>query len=731
MNAHPAHPAPAARGGPAALPADLAQNPLLSQWVQVAADGTVCVFAGKVELGQGAATMLLQVAADELDIAPAGLRLSLGDTARCPDQGLTAGSLTTEVGAMALRRVCAEVRWRFVLAAAQRLGVEPASVQIDDGRFSAPGCRASFSYGELAGAVDLQQPARGDGPAKAPDARRVAGRTLPRTDLLRKLSGAGFIHDIEWPDMLHGRMVRPPSAETRLPPLDAAWRQAVLALPGVRAVCVEGLTLGVAADREEQAVAAAIALRSRLGWANAAAVPDDAGASTPGQDWLRRLATDDSTVDACGSEPDPQAVAQRFEADYSRPYLAHASIGPSCALARWVDGALTVCTHSQGVYPLRRELATYFGIDPQQVTVTHADGAGCYGHNGADDAAFDAAILARAAGRPVRLQWSREDEMRWSPVGPAMSVRIRAALDAQGRIAHWQHDTWSPVHVQRPGLAPELSCLAARLCDPPHALPPLRDFPLPAGGGQRNAVPIYALPARHIGYHLVRQPPLRGSALRTLGAYANVFAIESAMDELAELAGQDPLGFRLAHLEDARAAAVLQAAASAAGWQTELPPARRAGAARGRGLALARYKNSGAYCALVVEIEVTDRIVLDRVWLAVDAGEVVNPDGLVNQIEGGFIQAASWTLKESLQWDDAGVRNSAWSDYPILGFDEVPAALHVQLMSRPSLPPLGVGECVAGPAAAAIANALAHALGLRARHLPLTPEALQRLSALA
>ena len=310
-----------------------------------------------------------------------------------------------------------------------------------------------------------------------------------------------------------------------------------------------------------------------------------------------------------------------------------------------------------------------------------------------------------------------------------MSVRICATLDAQGRINGWQHDTWSPVHVQRPGMAPALSCLAARLRDPPPQLPPLREFPLPAGGGQRNAVPIYALPATRIEYHLVCTPPLRSSALRALGAYANVFAIESAMDELAALSGRDPLAFRLAHLTDPRAVAVLQLATSAASWHAAKSPPRRAGAARGRGLAVARYKNSGAYCALVAEIEVTDRLYLNRAWVAVDAGEVINPDGLVNQIEGGVLQAASWTLKESVRWDARGPKLSTWEDYPILTFDEAPTAVEVKVVAHPDLPPLGVGECAASPTAAAIANALYDALGLRARHLPLTSDRLLQLIA--
>lgn len=704
-----------------ALPADIANHPRLSTWFGIAADGRLEVRAGKVELGQGLWTTQWLVAAEELDVRPEQLRLVVGDTSACPDQGLTSGSLSTEVGAMALRRVCAEVRQRFVAAAAARLGVAPEWVTVRDGRLGLED-GPSFGYAELIADVDLEAPATGLASPKPPSARRLTGRGLPRPDLPRKLSGAAFIHDIEWPGMLHGRAVRPPTANARLLRFDEATRQRVLALPGVQTLWVQGRHVALAAEREEQAIAAAAKAAAWIEWD----VPEDLPEHGDDAHWLRSLPCEDSVVEQTPHALPPGA-GLRLAADYSRPYLAHASIGPSCALARWEGERLVVCTHAQGSFTLRRELAMLFEIDAAQITVMHADGAGCYGHNGADDAAIDAALLARAAGRPVRLQWSREDELAWSPVGPAMSVRIEAVLDDQGRIAHWHQQTWSPSHVQRPGTAPVLNCLASRLREPPAPPPPLRDFPLPAGGGQRNAVPIYAMPSRRIEYHLVKDSPLRSSALRALGAYANVFAIESFIDEAAALAGHDPLDYRLAHLEhDDRAMAVLQSAAHAADWRAPREPARRDGWARGRGMALARYKNGSAWCAVVVEIEVGERIALDRIFAAVDAGEVVHHDGLVQQIEGGILQAASWTLKEAVRWDRRGITSRSWDDYPLLGFDEVPRVLDVQVIDHPDLPPLGVGECAAGPTAAAIANALADAVGLRMRDLPLTPERLQQ-----
>lgn len=710
------------------LPPDVANNPVLSRWVRIAADGTIELNAGKVELGQGIWTTQLQIAADELDVQLNAIRLCVGNTDCCPDQGLTAGSLSTEVGGMALRLVCAEVRQLFVQEAARRLQVEPEAVHIADGLFSVVSDGDSYSYRDLAPNVNLDCQVSGTARPKPRDARRIAGASARRPDLQRKLFGAGYIHDMELPGMLHGRVVRPPSYLARKVSFDAPARQAIQALPGVHTVLVNGSYIGVCAEREEQAITAAAAIRRAARWEESESLPNEA----PDQGWLRTMAAEDSVVDERKDGADDKTghergdVVQRIEVDFSRPFLSHASIGPSCGLAQWEGGRLTVWTHAQGSFPLRRELGQLFDIGIEDITVIHADGAGCYGHNGADDAAVDAAMLAQAAGRPVRLQWMRDDEFAWAPYGSAMSIRIAAGLDAQGHIAQWHHQTWSYTHVQRPGIMPVLSCLAGAHRDPAAPAPPLRDFPLPAGGGQRNAIPLYVLPSRKIEYHLIKTPTLRSSALRALGAYANVFAIESCMDELAFLAGKDPLEFRLAHLVDPRAIEVLRAVAQVSGWHQAKAPAHSDDAVRGRGMGFARYKNSSAYCAVVIEIEVAERIILDRIWTVVDAGEVINPDGLVNQMEGGILQAASWTLKEAMHWDRMRVTTRSWEDYPVLRFDEVPRELSVHIIPHPELPPLGAGECAAGPTAAAIANALADAIGLRVRDLPLTPERLQR-----
>jgi len=519
--------------------------------------------------------------------------------------------------------------------------------------------------------------------------------------------------------MVHARVVRPPSYSASLIPLDDQVCSKIEALPGVHTLYISGRFIGVCAVREEQAIAAAKAISTYLTWQESENLPKE----TSEQSWLRTMPRQDSVV--ASTSHAATIPAQRIEVNYSKPFIAHASIGPSCALAQWTDDHLTVWTHGQGSFPMRRELANLFDLETDNITVIHADGAGCYGHNGADDAAFDAAVLAKAAGVPVRLQWSREDEFCWSPHGSAMSIQINAGIDSQGKIVEWHHQTWSHTHVQRPGMAPGLRCLAGILRDPPAPVLPWTDFPLSAGGGgQRNATPLYDLPNKHIDYHLIAESTLRTSALRALGAYANVFAIESCMDELALIAGQDPIQFRLNHLSDERARQVLQTVSERSGWLNQKISASTADTSRGRGIGFARYKNSGAYCAVVIEIEVTDRIILDKVWVAVDSGEMIHPDGLINQIEGGVLQAASWTLKEALHWDQTRITTQSWDDYPILRFDETPTLLDVHCMEQPDAPPLGVGECAAGPTAAAIANALHQAIGVRMRDLPLTPDRL-------
>ena len=695
---------------PVRLPGNLEINRRLAQWLRIRPDGIVEVSPGKVEIGQGIHTALAQIVADELDIDLARVRCVRPSTAGSPNEGVTSGSLSIQDSGGALRQAAAEARAIYLGVAAQRLGVAPASLAIEDGTIAGPG-NLRTSYWELADNALLERDATGAAAPKPAAARRLAGTASARIDIPDKVFGAPrFVHDLVLPGMMHGRVLRPPTVDAQLTTLDDGPARR---LAGVAAVVRDGSFVGVVADSEDIAVAAIGLLRRGATWDSGDALPDEADLGT----WLKQQPVASKVIDAREAAT-PVPTARTLRRTYSRPYIAHASAAPSCAVAQWTADGLHVWTHSQGIFNLRTDLAAVLAAPADRIVVEHAEGAGCYGHNGADDAALDAALLARAVeGRPVRVQWSREDEMSWAPVGACAVIDLEADLDVDGEIAAWRHDVWSNGHVSRPGRAKTPTLLAGYHLATPFPRLPSLDPPFAGGGGsERNAVPLYDFPAWRISNHRLLTMPLRVSSLRTLGAFANVFALESFMDELAAERGEDPLAFRLRHLKDERARAVLQAAADRAGWGTQ---GRRDGS--GMGLAFARYKNAGAYCAVVAEVEGEADIRVRRLVCAVDVGEVINPDGVTNQIEGGAIQATSWTLKEAVRFDRQRVTSDTWESYPILRFSEVPA-VEVEIISRPSERSLGAGEAAHGPTAAAIANATFHALGVRVRDLPITRE---------
>jgi CO/xanthine dehydrogenase Mo-binding subunit len=479
-------------------------------------------------------------------------------------------------------------------------------------------------------------------------------------------------------------------------------------MPGVLKVIRDGSFLAVIAEREFQAVKAMRMLAKAAKWSDGTPLPDPANIYA----LLESAPVQDSTIrDTHG---DAMPSMKSIEAVYHRPYQMHGSIGPSCAVALFDNDQLTVWSHAQGMFPLRKAIAELVHLPDTSVRCIHTEGSGCYGHNGADDAGGDAAVLARAMpGRPVRVQWMREQEHTWEPYGPAMSSRAKAAIDAEGTIVDFQYEVWSNTHSMRPGPAGNL--LAGQYVAETFKPAPPRPLPQPDGGGDRNAIPLYRLPNARIVSHFIAPMPLRVSAMRGLGAYHNIFAIESFMDELALAAGIDPVAFRLKHLDDPRARDVVTRAAEAFGWT----------GAVGQGFAFARYKNSGAYCAVALALDVeheTGRLKLDRVAAAVDSGEAVNPDGIRNQIEGGIVQSLSWTMYEEVTWNDRRITSSDWGRYPILRFRSVPASVEVHVIDRPGEPFLGTGEAAQGPASAALANGLAHAAGVRLRDLPLSQE---------
>jgi CO/xanthine dehydrogenase Mo-binding subunit len=700
--------AKAQTAAPSALPGSLQESPLLDAWLRIDAQGRVTVFTGKAELGQGIRTALLQLAAEELRVAPARIVLVTADTARTPDEGYTAGSQSMQHSGAAIQHAAAQARELLLGLAATRLGAPRDMLSARDGVVrDASGGEAA--YGDLVGADTLHVRAV-PGARLVPAAQRQGvGRSLPRVDIPAKVAGgAAYVQDLRLPGMLHARVVRPPSPSAQLAGVDT---HAVEALPGVVRVVRDGSFLAVIAEREFEAVTALHALERAARW--------DEHAALPGRDLYAWLTSQPSQerVDRRG-----HAQPSMHRATYRRPFQMHASIGPSCAVARLADGMYTVWTHSQGVYPLRAALAELLDVPLTAVRCIHAEGAGCYGHNGADDAAADAALLARALpGRPVRVQWMREHEHACEPYGSAMVVTLAADVDASGDVTAWRHDVWSGSHSTRPGPAGNL--LAARALAHPFASPAPRPIPLPAGGADRNAIPGYRFPSQHVVLHFVPELPLRVSALRSLGAYANVFAVESFVDELARRAGVDPVAYRLRQLDDPRARDVVEAAARQfgwAGWQ------RRPG--HGRGFAYARYKTLAAYFAVAMEVAVdrdSGQVRPLRVSAAIDSGDAVNPDGIRNQAEGGIVQSLSWSLLEAVAFDATRVQSRDFGSYPILRFTELPERIDVEVVNRPGAPFLGTGEAAQGPTAGALANALADATGVRVRELPFTGERVQ------
>ncbi|WFU18909.1 molybdopterin cofactor-binding domain-containing protein [Bradyrhizobium sp. CB3481] len=692
---------------PPALPVSLAANPRLSAWLKFSSDGQVAISPGKVEIGQGIVTALAQIAAEELDVAPSRVQMVRASTAASPNEGVTSGSLSIQQSGRALRHACAEARQIFLQQAAERLGVDIDALDIEDGTISGPG-NVTTSYWELAGEVSLDRDATPGVKPKVAARRTVAGSSIPRIDIPDKVfARPRFIHDQALAEMLHGRVLRPENARAKLVGLNEDGARSA---DGLVAVVRDGSFAGVVAETEHDAEAALAALRKGTTWSEGEPLPDENDLAN-----FLKAQPCESTIIATKAAASPGAATRTIRRQYTRPYIAHASIAPSCAIAQWTGDRVHVWTHSQGVYLLRADLAIVLKLPVENITVEHMEGAGCYGHNAADDVALDAVLLAKGAGgRPVRAQWSRQGEMSDAPFGAAMAIEVEADLDAQGEIIGWRHSIWSNGHAARPGRAAQPALLAAFELENPFPRmistnPPQAN----GGGGDRNAIPLYDFPSWHIESHRLTTMPVRTSALRTLGGQGNVFAIESMLDEIAAERGEDPVAFRLRHLRDERAKDVIRAAAARAGWKPEKRPGI------GYGVGFGRYKNTGAYCAVIAEIEGAEDISVRKLTLAVDVGEAINPDGVINQIEGGAIQATSWVLKERVRFDRQRITSTNWTEYPILRFSEVPD-VDVELIQRPDMDPVGAGEAAHGPVTAAIANAVFDALGVRVRNLPIT-----------
>lgn len=693
------------------LPGDLKKAPFLDSWIRIETDGKITVFTGKSELGQGIKTALRQVAAEELSVKFEEIDLITSDTARTANEGFTSGSQSMSDGGTAILHAEAQVRELLIGFAATKLGVEAGALKAEGGRIVAANGR-SMGYGELVAGDVLHVQAQQQSKRKDPKTFSIVGQPVARVDIPAKVTGGqAYVQDMRMPGMVHARIVAPPSPKATVSGVDTAK---VEKLPGVLKIHRDGNFLAVIAEREYQAVVAMNALAAATTWAERETLPDQKTI----YDYLRSLPARSDVIlnRAAATPPGGKSLAATFK----RPYQMHGSIGPSCAIALFKDDALTVWSHGQGMFPLQASVAELLHMPKEKVRCIHVEGSGCYGHNGADDAGADAALLAMTfPGRPVRLQWMRDQEHTWEPYGPAMVSEIRGTLDATGNVVDFSYEVWSNTHSTRPESAGNM--MAGWLVSQPFAQPEPRPIPQPAGGGDRNAIPLYKFPSAKVTHHFVPQMPVRVSALRALGAYMNVFSIESFMDELAVAANTDPVEFRLKHLEDQRAKDVIATVADRFDWKNW----RKTGPYHGRGFAFAKYKNIAAYVAVAMDLEVdreSGRIRLGRAVAADDSGQAVNPDGIKNQVEGAIVQAASWTLCEQVTFDRERIKSRDWATYPILRFEDVFRSVEVHIIDRPGQPYLGTGEGGQGPTAAAIANAVTHAIGRRIRELPLTPE---------
>ena len=695
------------------LPGDLNSVRKIGAWIQINADKTVTLLIGKVELGQGILTAVAQICADELDIDWKQLKVVSGDTALVPNEGVTAGSFSMPNCGPAVRQASAEARKIMLDLAAEKLKVPADKLTVKDGLVSAPGA-GSVSYWDLAVGQALEREATGAVKPKAPKDYRYVGKDVPRLDIPAKMLGEEiFVHELRPKGMLYGQVTRPPTYKAKLASLDSS---AVEKMPGVVKVVRSGSFLGVIAEREEQANAAAQALFNAAKW--------DVEKGLPGNDGMPDWLTTTKPARIIETKKQPRAggdpAVKTMEATYYRPYHMHASIGTSAAVATMgADGVMTIQTHSQSVFETAEAIAKMLGLEVSKVRCQHVQGSGCYGHNMADDAAADAALLAAAMpGKPIRLQYTREGEHRWEPYGSAMVMKAKAGLDKDGNVLDWDLHLWSTPHGTRPNKNPG-NLLSARYLEKPFAIPTPQNNGGPNFAADRNAIALYDFPGHNVLTHFITEMPLRVSSTRGLGAYANVFAIESFIDELAVAAGVDPVQYRLRFMKDERARDVIVKAAELFGWDKWK---KREG--RGRGIGFAKYKNIAGYCAVALEVEVNKRngrIRVLRAAAAADSGHIVSPDGVRNQIEGGLIQSLSWTLKEEVKFDDTGVTSQDWASYPILTFNEVPS-IEVALIDRPGAPFLGTGEASQGPTGAALANAAFDAVGVRFRRLPLTPD---------
>lgn len=706
----------------------LETNPELDGWLKFSSDGILTVFTGKVELGQKITTALALIAAEELYLDFNRVKIAAVNTEYSPEEQPTVGSNSIEESGEAIRQASAVARNILLNMASKKLNESIDRLEITDGNIRSILNNNITSYWDLIGDQKFNHKIEKLPILKSFKEYQIIGKSNFSKGFEKIISGKEeFIHDLEFPNMLHARVVRPPFYSARIVDLDLTK---IKSMSDILHIEKDGSFLGVVSEKEEKVVKAISILKKNIKWSKMSKNNKEDISELLDKNNVKSYQVLDGT--AVNKEPESEFLNNDedwIESTYIRPYHMHASIGPSAAAALLDKNRYFVWSHSQGIFLLRKALASVLEIDEKFVIVNHVPGAGCYGHNGADDAALDAALLARKLpGRHVLLKWEREDEHKWEPYGSAMLIKMKACLDDEGKVKLWYHQTYSDVHSSRPKHKENFSNLLASW----HLENPLKPLPKNAwlvfhGGIHRNADPIYDFAKKSIIKTPVHDLPLRVSALRTLGAYANVFAIESFMDELASINEIDPLDFRLKHLRDDRAIHLLKTLGKETDWYNQQ---MKDGC--GRGMGFARYKNTKCYAAVIVELEVDDygNINLQKAFIFADAGQIIDRNGLKSQLEGGFIQSASWTLKEEVKFEGEEVLSIDWESYPIIKFSEVPD-IETILIDRPNELPLGAGEATQGPTAAAIANAVFNATGIRLKRIPFTSENLRTEASIA
>lgn len=695
----------AAQAAPAAKSVSLEE---VNGFVAIDDRGLVTVYSGKVDLGTGIQTAMAQIAAEELCVPFDKVEVIQGDTALTPDQGTTWGSLSIQAGGMQIRQACATAREALLAQGAEKLGATKANVYVKDGQVVMLGSERAVPYAKLVGGQTLQMKVDAKAPTKNPAQYTIVGTPVPRVDIPAKVTGRfTYMQDYKRKGMLHARVVRPAAMKATLVSFDDG---AAKRIPGYVATVRQGSFLAAVAKSEWGAIRGAEAIKAQ--WSDWQGLPEKS------QLWDHVRHTKPVSDEVLQNVGDPAKAAadaaRKVAATYDFAVHTHGSIGPSCAIAELQNGKLTVWTASQATHLLRKQLAHMLSMKPEDVRCIYVEGAGCYGRNGHEDAAADAALLAKALGKPVRVQWSRADEHGWDPKGPPTLLDHKAALDANGNVIAWESMAYIP---NRPkGF--EVTLVAAELADLP------KDSAFPGNIHQSLAIP-YAFPNIRATARWLESTPFKPSWIRTPGRLQNTYANESFIDECAAAAGVDPLEFRRRNLKDARGLELLDRLAKVAGWQPRKGASPSSGdITKGRGVSYTKYELTRTYVGVVADVAVnrkTGQVRVERFYVAHDCGQIINPDGLRNQIEGNVVQTVSRTLIEDLQWNRSRVTSLDWETYPILTFPDVPDVV-IELIDRPNEKPWGAGEPTAAVVPSAIANAICDATGARLRSVPFTPD---------